>query len=425
MKLSFKKTLTVILALLALTLSAIGVTPAHAAATLTVNTLEDNITNGDGLCTLREAIVAANFDMDFHDCTASSYVADRIVFSVSGTITLGSTLPTITAAGGALTINGSGQTITISGNNLVRVLQVDSSASLTVQNLTIANGSFAVGGGIFNNGTLAITNSTFSGNSASGGSGGGIVNADTLTITNSTFSGNNAVAGGGIVNTGTLTITNSAFSGNSASSSVGGGITNAGTLTITNSTFSGNSANWGGGINNTNTLIITNSTFSGNSAVTSGGGIFNSSAGTLTVTNNTFSGNTASSSGGGGIFNAAGGSASLLNTIVANNTGENCIGTITNGGNNIDDGTTCNWGSSNGSMSTTIALLGPLADNGGPTQTMALLVGSPAIDGVTYSAPNHAPTTDQRGVARPIGGGYDIGAYEFNVYNLFLPLILR
>ncbi len=100
----------------------------------------------------------------------------------------------------------------------------------------------------------------------------------------------------------------------------------------------------------------------------------------------------------------------LRNTIVANSVGAgNCGGAITNGGNNIDSAATCGWGAVSGSMSSTNPLLGALANNGGPTATFALLPGSPAIDGVTFSAPNSAPSTDQRGLARPRGLRYDIG----------------
>jgi hypothetical protein len=136
-----------------------------------------------------------------------------------------------------------------------------------------------------------------------------------------------------------------------------------------------------------------------------------------------FSGNSATSSGGG-IYNALG-TTTVYNTIVANSTaGRNCSGTITNGGNNIDDETTCGWGSSNGSMSSTNPLLGVLTNNGGPTQTMALLAGSPAIDGVVYNAPNGCPATDQRGLVRPIGPRCDIGVYEYG-FLAYLPFMAK
>jgi hypothetical protein len=117
----------------------------------------------------------------------------------------------------------------------------------------------------------------------------------------------------------------------------------------------------------------------------------------------------------------------LRNTIVANSTsGGNCgSGAIINGGNNIDSSTTCGWGSTSGSMSSTNPLLGALANNGGPTKTFALLTGSPAIDGVTFNAPNSAPSTDQRGVARPQGVRYDIGSYEYDFYRIYLPLVIK
>ena len=362
--------LLVALSLLALTFSATGVTPAHAAA-FTVTNLDDS---GPG--SLRQAITDANAEAG----------PDTITFNISGTITLASTLPLITFGPG-LTLDGTGQTLTIDGNHAVQAAIVDPGASLTLNNLTIANGIGSGGGGIVNNGTLAITNSTFSGNSSSV-NGGGIFNHGTLTIVNSTFSGNRATGfGGGIYNdTGIITVTDSTFSGNNAQEWGGGISTNFGTLTITSSTFSDNSAGYGGG------------------------GVYID--GMLTITSSTFSGNNTTGYGGG-IYNNGGAIVTLRNSIIVNSAGgRNCYGPTTDGGNNIDDGATCGWGSDSGSMSNTNPLLGALANNGGPTQTFALLTGSPAIDGVTFNAPNGAPATDQRGVARPQGAGYDIGAFE-------------
>ena len=211
--------------------------------------------------------------------------------------------------------------------------------TLTLTNSTITGNTADVGGGIYNqSGTLTLTNSTISGNKAhtddiyTVGSGGGIYNGGTLTITNSTISGNTADGGGGISNWGTLTLTNSTISGNTASGNTvndhGGGIFSDGTLTITNSTISGNTADGGGGIfNQDGTLTVTNSTISGNTA-DDGGGIDNYK-GTLTITDSTISGNTATRWGGGGIVNA--GTLTLTNNIITSNSAP-YGGGICNGG---------------------------------------------------------------------------------------------
>jgi CSLREA domain-containing protein/uncharacterized repeat protein (TIGR01451 family) len=383
--------------------------PLAHAAPYVVNTPNDNTTAGDSLCTLREAIQSAN-NAGNSDCGSNSTADDTITFSVSGMITLSSTLPSIeaSATAGKLTIDGGGSII-ISGNNSVRVFNVNSGADLTLENLTVTGGNSTEGGGIYNFGTVTVSNSTFSGNSASSG-GGGIYNSfgGTVTVSNSTFSGNSASFGGGILNTDTMTVSNSTFSGNSSSS--GGGILNSGTMTVSNSTFSGNSASSGGGIFNVSTVTVSNSTFSGNSASSGGGGIVN--FGTVTVSNSTFSGNSATGSSGGAI-RRSGGTATLKNTIVANSTsGGNCSGVITNGGGNLSyPDSTCPGINLDPN-------LGPLQINApGTTATHALLSGSAAIDAVTDCTDlSSTPVTqDQRGVMRPQGGTCDIGAYEAEV----------
>ena len=349
------------------------------------------------------------------------------------------------------TIDG-GSLITISGGNSVSVFSVNTGVTFTVQNLTIANGnSTSYGGGIANNGTLTVTNSTFSGNSASG-LGGGIANGGinddgsimsggTVMVTNSTFTGNSASVspgGGGAIGNlfGTLTVTNSIFSGNSVASGGGGISGNVGTVTIIDSTFSGNSAGKsGGGISSdatdgATTLTVTNSTFFGNSGGKNGGGGIAIHGGALTVTtNSTFSGNSASS--GGGIYNDTEGTLIVTNTIIANSTsGGNCSGAVTDGGRNIDDGTTCGFTGTGCATTTgtsfcnTNPVLDPtgLQNNGGPTQTIALQATSAAVDAgdetVCSMTTGAAPVNnlDQRGFVRP-GAGHthcSIGAYEFN-----------
>jgi uncharacterized repeat protein (TIGR01451 family) len=230
--------------------------------------------------------------------------------------------------------------------------------------------------------------------------------------------GNSARFGGGIENRGTLTVESSTISGNSTSND-SGGIRNEGTGTIKRSTISGNSAgiDFGGGITNGGTLTVENSTISGNTVVSSGsgGGIWSGQSAVLAVVSSTISKNSAFIAGG--IDNYAG-SVTAKNTIFAGNTGAspNCF-FVSDGGYNLDDGSSCNFDSANHSLSNVDPLLDPagLQDHGGPTQTIALEPGSPAIDAIP-SAVNGCGTTittDQRGISRPQGSGCDIGALEF------------
>jgi hypothetical protein len=253
-----------------------------------------------------------------------------------------------------VTIDGSGATITVEGGSTkgstsnAQPFVVNSGVTATLENLTISNG---YGG--------------------TGGTGGGIDNKGTLTISNCTLSGNSALGGGGIYNVGALSVNNCTLWGNSANS--GGGI-----------------QDFGG------TGTVSNSTLSGNSAVISGGGIENDFA-TLTVSNCTLAGNSSGDGFTDGIssFDAT---LTLNNSIVANNpngTGiDNQGGTLTGSHNRTG----------------TVAL-GPLANYGGATQTMALLPGSAAIGGVPANTTT-TPHTDQRGFHRDITAATDIGAFE-------------
>jgi predicted outer membrane repeat protein len=376
------------------------------AATFTVANTSDT---GDG--SLRQAIIDAN-------TTAG---ADTIDFapSLSGqTITLASQLPTITDTAG-LTIDGGSADITIDGGNAVRLFFVASGAKLSLNELTLTRNQISdgSGGAIRNEGMLEVSNSTLSGNTTSN-DGGAISNVGTLTVSDSTFSGNSAGGdGGGIFNDGTLEVNNSTFSGNSSVQFKGGAIANrsSGTATVTNSTFFVNSAGGeGGAISNERTLEATNSTFSGNSASTQGGGIWNQSETTLTVTNSTFSANSADA--GGGIFNDSG-AVTLKNTIVADSpSGGDCFATpnnpITDAGYNLIEVGNCITEETSLSVD---PMLGPLADNGGPTRTHALLAGSPAINAIPQETNGCGTdiTQDQRGVSRPQGSACDIGAFEF------------
>jgi hypothetical protein len=336
------------------------------------------------------------------------------------------------SAGGVVTISG----LTITG------VGIANSGTLSVTGSTLSGNSALEGGGIFNSGTLTVTSSTFSGNSAEWGlasccSGGGIFNSGTLTITGSTLSGNAAAGslgphgfggagtGGGIFNSGTLMVTGSTLSGNTVAGS-GGGIFNSGILTVTGSTFSGNATNGvgslggtypgeGGGIANSGTLSLTNVTLRGNTVSGSGGGIFNS--GTLMVTGSTLSDNAANGVGttgnGGGISISTWPNTEVasIDSIFENPQGGNVsggsAGNFHSQGHNLFSDTPAAALDPTDLVNTN-PLLGPLADNGGPTLTQALLPGSLAI-GAGVSVPG--VTTDQRGVPRPQRAP-DIGAFE-------------
>ncbi|MGP0069832.1 MAG: beta strand repeat-containing protein [Isosphaeraceae bacterium] len=365
----------------------------------------------------------------------SQIAFDLSVFDTPQTIALTSTLE-LSETDGPEVIEGPGANVmTISGNGAVGVFQVASGVMATLSELTITDGRATQGGGIENAGTLTVARSGFDNNEAS--DGGGIFNAGTLAVSVSTFSNNMTNRGGGIDNTGILTVASSTFTANS--SDYGGGLGNeSGTATIDRSTFLDNSAYGGGGLNNSYgaTITITNSTIAGNSAY-NGGGI--ADTGTLTAINDTVAYNQiVGNSGSGGGLDAYDGTDTLYDTIVALNTDgpaggpaddialytyEGTIGgTISPSSAYNLIGTGGSGGLTNGQDGNQVGIsdpgLGPLADNGGPTQTIALLAGSPAIDAVRASIPGvTVPATDQRGALRgpaglDAGTTVDIGAYE-------------
>lgn len=408
-------------------------------------------TNNSGAGSLRQAIIDANssagddsisFAIPANDpnCTAEGVCTITLI---SGQLAVNST----STAGRLMIINSTGASnLKISGNNASRIFFVNTGGDLALNGITIMNGFALDTGGIYNLGAITLINTTVTGNFATNiggesfrGSGGGIYNRGTAQVISSTVSRNTSVNnGGGIYNGGgaaILTITNSTISDNKALG-VGGGIGNiSGTVTLTNSTVSGNTASHSGGIDISlnGTAALINSTVSGNTA-TLYGGIFKDGDAVLTLTNSTVTGNRGTSTNSenvGGIINTA--SLTILNnTIVAGNTvanpaafpdfrgfispssSYNLIGNnrgiyyeITNNINGNQVGTPTN---------PIDPRLAPLANNGGATQTHALLFDSPAIDkGNSFGA-----TTDQRGFLRPIdfpgtasiADGTDIGAFE-------------
>jgi CSLREA domain-containing protein len=422
------------------------VTPAQA-ATLTVTSPADDLDGnpGDsicatagGLCTLRAALAEANAlpGADQLILPPNLYVlslVDELLITDELTITGGGALTTI-----------------IDGNKSVRpnsrVLHIGSGISVDISGVTLHNGGTqdggteGGGGGVFNAGTLTLTNSTVSGNRATN-HGGGINNAGTLMLDTSTVSGNTAdIDAGGIYNasTGMLLLTKGTVSGNTAGDD-GGGLRNApgGALILDSSTVSGNHAgDESGGIRNgLATLILVNSTVSGNTANFVGGGITN--IGTAQVLNSTITTNQADADGNGlgtgggvyneppGVLNPSGGLFQFQNTILAGNVEAlafgDCAGTLTSNGNNVMQQVNCTV--NGGGVTVAAPGLGPLQANGGPTLTHALLAGSPAIDGGNPGGClDHlgAPLLqDQRGLLRPVDGNQDgtgqcdVGAVEF------------
>ena len=271
-----------------------------------------------------------------------------------------------------------------------------------------ATGGFAGGGGIFADSGLRLSRVAVTQNVAfaisvvdDSAGGGGIVSLNDLRMVDSTVTGNSATGtngaegrGGGLYLSGTDVheIRGSTVAGNAAAGT--GGVAEGGGI-----------RQFGAGVEMTNTTV------SGNTVSATGGALLARGGGATldaaTLTNVTLAGNMASGNGaaGGALFSPG---AVLRNTIVAGD----CVNAVAQATNSIDDGTSCGLAAGAGNRSGVDPLLGPLASNGGPTQTHALLSASPALDAGTAVG---APATDQRGVVRPQGAGVDIGAFELAV----------
>lgn len=378
-----------------LSFTAMGAKPVQAITLIVTNTSDDISDTGS----LRYAIDKAN-KTDGTDTIDFSLPADQQTIKLTGEAL------DITSD---LNINGLGANLlTIDGNLASSVLSIGNTSTVGIFGLTIANGN----NGILNQGNLTVTNSIISGNRGTDffANSGIFSDRGNLTVTNSTFFDNGAGISGFNSN---IAVTDSTFYGND----VGISSANGSNTTATNNTIFGNNTGISGFFSD---IAITNNTISGNKGT--GIGSFRSF---IRVTNSTIFGNQ-----GVGIDNSES-RIQLKNTIVAGNSegiypdiyGYNSVTDL--GNNLIGTGAAFNAGfpliidnsftnGVNGSIVGTLAnpidpLLRPLANNGGPTQTHALLPGSPAIDAAN---PNSFPSTDQRGVPRPQGAGPDIGAYE-------------
>ncbi|RIK42563.1 MAG: hypothetical protein DCC58_10810, partial [Chloroflexi bacterium] len=305
--------------------------------------------------------------------------------------------------GGLVTFNCGPAPVSIS---LTSRIHISGTVTLDGAGLVTLNGGGATGLFLVTTGaTLELRNLTLSQGSDPGGHGGAIYNAGSLRLRGVTVRDNQADAGGGIYNAGgNVEVSESTLHGNGAGLSGGGGIYNAGgTLTIERSTLSGNTSRMhGGGVfSQAGHLRISNSTLSGNSAAQRGGGIYH--VGPAELLWSTLSGNRARFGDGGNVYSI--GSLTWGAVIFAAGTPRNCsgIGTFVSRGGTISSDSSCSAGGP-GDRNNLDPRLGPLRDNGGPSQTHALLGGSPARDAATQGG---CPTTDQRGVPRPIDGNGD------------------
>jgi len=352
------------------------------------NCTSNIIVDVDGICTLADAITAANTNAPSGGCPAG---CDNDTITLETDVLLDAALPEITSP---ITIEGQGHTI--DGNNdptVGSVLTViPGGGNLTLNETIITGGNASLGGGIFTQGILMLNKSTVNNNSAN--LGGGIYSwGGKTTLIDSTISGNSADSdGGGLFN----------FAGSR--------------LTLIQSTVSGNTAagNGGGLLNVAGNVTLDNSTISDNTAVLGGGIRFNDNSGSLTLNSSIISGNTAEE--GKEIYNGSGNTLTLNNYNVFGHSGETTDEAL----HDVVPHSSAHLATSDGTEPTPLdAILYPLADNGGPTETHALVLGSLAIDldeecSVGLSA-------DQRGYPRPVGNvDCDAGAVEFSSSDIIV-----
>lgn len=360
-------------------------------AAFNVNTTSDTVdaTPGDGVCadatghcSLRAAIMEANADADG---SVIAIPAGTYLLTIAG-IDMGAEQGDLNITEDVVILGAGARTTIIDGNQLDTVFDCGSyQSNITISGITIRNGystTFGSGGITSLDNNLTLSDCAITGNTLSHASsyGGGVYAGGTLNLNRCTVSGNTVQAsatgrGGGVCATygGSSAFTNCTLSGNTVNGGMGG---SGGGLAILG-----------------NACTITNCTITGNSANTSGGGIYFDSNTTHTLT--------------------------LRNSIVAGNGGDNCdhaFDPITSVGGNLDDLDDCNFHAA-GDLVNQAPGLGPLADNGGPTNTHMPVAASPAIDGGSAAA---CAETDQRGTLRPRDGNADstahcdIGAVEFS-----------
>ncbi len=406
-------------------------------------------------------------DVSNASCATGTGSAGSPVCSISAAIALAAPGDTIRIAPGTYVENvmiafdldligtgGAGVTV-VDGGQTGSVITIPAAVTVAIDGLTLTNGLALQGGGVDVSGNLTLSNSTISGNRSTTSGGGGIgsyYGFGTVTITNSTISNNTADFFGGAINVygGNLIITGSTLSNNTAAEYGGAVAMTDGTLDMTDSTISGNQVTYGFGggleLGGSSSVTLTGTTISGNSSP-NGGGAFDVFGGSFSLTNCTLSGNSAEYGGaismvltygansltnvtitgntaldyGGGVY-SYGTLIAVRNSLIAQNSAgagyldyADAYGSFNSLGHNlVGIGGLSFFNGVNGNQVGSIAmpldpLLGPLADNGGPTETHAPTALSPALDA---GDPLIFPATDQRGALRPQGPASDIGAVE-------------
>ena len=318
-----------------------------------------------------------------------------------------------------VTLDGGGNLL-VDGNRQHRVFSVPEDVTVELSGFQVTGGddSIEMAGGILNRGTLTLADSTLFMNKS-----GALNNFGTATVTNCSVIDNPER---GIANQfqAVMELTNSTVSGNVTmieAEANGGGIWTDGLLISTGNAITGNTAGTrGGGIYTSGDSWLVNTTVSGNTAETSGAGIFgDDSQDSLTLINSTVAGNNAPAGGGSALWSEGNIPPTLANSIVEGDCGGQS-GITSNGYNIESPADTCslNLPTDSVGVSTGDLSLAPLADNGGPTETRALLPSSVAIDVIPAAAcidsDDELLTTDQRGQPRPEPGGSmcDVGAFE-------------
>ena len=361
--------------------------------TVTVQNADDN-----GAGSLRKALgtVCVGGTINFSDT-----LAGQTITLLSGPLNLGKNVTIDASAAPGLIL---------SGNHTDRVFIVNAGVTATVKGVTVTNGEATdLAGGILINGNLTLDHAVVSNNH---------VNTASFNPSTDYWKGGGGIYVGG---SGTLMMNHSTLRDNSTQLVDGGGLYGfpGSTITITNSTLSGNTAgNTGGAFRSLGNATITNSTLSGNRSLGWYGGAMFVTDGVVNMIHSTVANNTSPEWAAAdvfvGTFTSANATLAFTNSIVSS-AQSNCffapwgpgLVTLTANHNNLFSDGSCFVGSTD--LVTANVGIGPLADNGGPTFTHALLPGSPAIDAADNAA---CSATDQRGITRPQGAQCDIGSYE-------------